>query len=206
LQSLLGKELVFDTKASIEEDCRMAVVAYIDDILIGMKGSFEKHHMQVSSVFQLLMDNHMCIEIDKCIFDAKAALFLGLMFSRSGLRMNSDKARSIVVRPRPTNKHKVPQLLGFWKILCRFIPGSAATVSPMKDLLRGQDTVISWNEAQDAAFLKITIWFTLGKTPILRHYDPNRPALLETNASDSAIAGILSHKFEDGKICLITFI
>jgi hypothetical protein len=184
----------------------MAVVAHSDDILIGMKGSLEKHHMQVSSVFQLLMDNHMCIEIDKCIFDAKAALFLGCMFSRSGLRMNSDKPRSIVAQPRPTNKHKVPQFLGFRKFNRRFIPGSAATVSPMKDLLRGQDTVISWNEAQDAVFLKITILFTLGKTPILRHYDPNRPALLETNASDFAIAGILSHKFEDGKICLITFI
>lgn len=49
-------------------------------------------------------------------------------------------------------------------------------------------------------FLKINILFTSGKTPILRHYHPNRPALVETDASDFAIAAILSQKFEDGKL------
>jgi hypothetical protein len=48
-----------------------------------------------------------------------------------------------------------------------------------------------WGEAQEAAFLEITILFTSGKTPIRRHYDPDRPALLETDASGFEIAGIL---------------
>jgi len=69
-------------------------------------------------------------------------------------------------------------------------------VSPITDLLR-QEVVVVWGEAQEAAFLKITILFTSGKTPILRHYDPDRLALLEPDASDFAIAGILSQKFED---------
>jgi hypothetical protein len=73
------------------------------------------------------------------------------------------------------------------------------------DVLR-QDMEFKWGEAQEAAFLKITILFTSGKTPILRHYDPDRPALLETDASDFAIAGILSPKFEDGKIHSVHFV
>jgi hypothetical protein len=55
LHSVLGIELVIRT--------------YIDDINIATKGSIKKHHRQVSKVFQLLMDNNMCVEINKCEFD-----------------------------------------------------------------------------------------------------------------------------------------
>jgi hypothetical protein len=65
LQPLLGLELVIKTEEHIDEDNGMVVVAYIDDILIATKGSWEKHHKQVSKGFQLLMDNNLCIEIDK---------------------------------------------------------------------------------------------------------------------------------------------
>jgi hypothetical protein len=69
-------ELVFDSKVAIDEDGGMVVVVYSDVILIATKGSLDKHHRQVSKVFQLLMDNHMYVEIEKCVFDAKAVPFL----------------------------------------------------------------------------------------------------------------------------------
>jgi len=56
---LLGLELVIKTDVHIDQDEGMVVAAYIDDILIATKGSLEKHHKQVSKVFQLLMDNGM---------------------------------------------------------------------------------------------------------------------------------------------------
>ena len=65
-------------------------------------------------------------------------------------------------------------------------------MSPITNLLRGPDKGIIWGAAQEASFLKITILFTSAKTPILLHYDPNRPALVGTDASDIAITGILS--------------
>jgi len=49
-------------------------------------------------------------------------------------------------------------------------------------------------------------FFTSRKRPIPRHYDPNRPALVETDASDFAIAGILSQKFNDGRLHPVSFI
>jgi hypothetical protein len=64
-------ELVIDTKVAIDDDGGMVVVTYIDDILIATKGSMEKHHRQVSKVFQLLKDNHMFVGIDKCILMQK---------------------------------------------------------------------------------------------------------------------------------------
>jgi hypothetical protein len=69
LRPLLGLELVIKTDVHVDENEGMVVVGYIDDILIATKGSLQKHHHQVSKLFQLLMDNHMCIKIHKCVFD-----------------------------------------------------------------------------------------------------------------------------------------
>ena len=206
LRPLLGMELVINTREEIDKDGGMVVVAYIDDILIATKGTIDKHHIQVAKVFQLLMDNNMCVKIDKCIFDASEVSFLGFIVSGKGLRMDPEKAKAIVDWPRPTNKKEVQQILGLWNFYRRFVPGYAGIVSPITDLLRGTTTTIQWGKPQEAAFLKIVVLFTSGKTPILRHYDPNRPALVETDASDFAVAGILSQKFEDAKLHPISFI
>jgi len=173
LRPLLGMEPVINTKLSIDEDGGMIVVAYIDDILIATKGSLEKHHKQVSKVFQLLMDNHMYIEIDKYIFDAKEVPFLVFIVSGLGLQMDPDKAKAIVTWPRPSNKKEVQQLLGLSNVYRRFVPGYTPIVFPIRNLLGGRNNVKSWNGAQEAAFLKITILFTSGKTPVLRHEDAN---------------------------------
>jgi len=199
-------ELVIDTKVAIDDDGVMVVVAYIDDILIATKGSLEKHHRQVSKVFQLLMDNHMWVEIDECTFEAKKVPFLGFLVSGTGLPMDFEKAKAIINWPQPTKKKEVQQLLGLWNFYRRFDPGYAAIVSPITDLLRGGDKQILWGDAQEAAFLKITVLFTSGKTPILGHYSLNRPALVESDTSDFAIAGILSQTFEDGKLHSFSFI
>ena len=201
----LGMELVLDSKVAIDEDGGMVVVAYIDDILIATKGSLEKHHRQVFKVFQLLMDNHMCVEIEKCVFDAKEVRFLGFMVTGTGLRTDPSKAKAIVDWPRPTSVKEVQQLLGLWNFYQRFVPGYAAIVAPITDLLRGKTKEIHWKEAQEKAFLKITIILISGKTPFLRQYDPNRPALVETDTADFTIAGILSQKFEDGKLHPVSF-
>jgi hypothetical protein len=196
---LLGLELVIKTDVHIDKDDGMLVVAYINVILIATKGSVEKHRAQVSKVFQLLMDNKICIEIDQCVFDISKTPFLGFIVSGTGLSMDREKAKAIVDWPKPTSRKDVQQLLGLWNIYRRFIHNFSAIVSPITDLLR-QDVKFECGEAQEAAFLKITVLFLSGKTPISRHYDPDRPALLETDASDFAIAGIVSQKFEDGKV------
>lgn len=105
-------ELVIDTEIAIDEARGMLVVAYIDDILIATKGSLQKHHDQVSKVFQLHMDNHMYNSIDKGIFNAKDVPFLGFMVSGCSLSMYPDKAKAIVDWPSATNKKEVQQLLG----------------------------------------------------------------------------------------------
>jgi hypothetical protein len=73
-------------------------------------------------------------------------------------------------------------------------------VAPLTDLLKGNGKDFSFGNAQEAAFLKILVLFTSSNTPILRHYNQERPVLIEMNAPYFAIGAVLSQKFEDGKI------
>jgi hypothetical protein len=117
--------------------------------------------------------------------------------------MDPEDAQAIVDWPRPVSRREVHQLLGLWNFYRRCIHDFSAIVAPITDLLQ-QEMMCDWGDTEEAAFLKITILFTFGNTPILRHYDPDRPPLLETDGSDFAIPGISSQKFEDGKIHPVT--
>jgi len=206
LRPVLGLELVINRRIDINKDGGMVVVAYIDDILIATKGSIEKHRKQVGKVFNLVLENKMCLEIDKCVFDAKDVSYLGIIVNIRELKMDPEKAKNIVDWPRPTNQKEVQQILGLWNLYRRFIPNYAQIVAPISDLLKGNGKNFEFGEAQEAAFLKIMILFTSGATPMMRHFDQDRPAMIETDASDLAIGAILLQKFEDGKIHLVSFI
>jgi hypothetical protein len=137
LRSVLGIELVINTKVHIDEDEGMVVVAYIDDISIATKGSLAKHQKQVRKVFDLLQENKMCLEIDKCVFDATEVTYLGFIVNGKELKMDPMKAEDIVNWPRPKNQKQVQQMLGLWNFYRRFIPNYAGIVAPITDLLKG---------------------------------------------------------------------
>jgi hypothetical protein len=175
LRPLLGLELVIKTNIHVDDDKGLVVVAYIHDILIAIKGSLEKHHRQVSKVFQHLIEYKLCIVIDKCTFDATRTPFLGFIVSGTGLEMDPEKANAIVDWPTPTSRKEVQQLLGLWNFYRRFLHNFSGIISLITNLLR-QDFKFEWEPSQEATFLKTTILFASGKTPISRHYEPDRPA------------------------------
>jgi len=206
LRSVLGLELVINTGIELDEDEGMVVVAYIDDILIATKGSIHKHREQVGKVFDLLLENTMFLEIDKCVFNATELSYLGFIVNGRELKMDAEKPKDIVDWPRPMNQKEVQQILGLWNFYRRLIPNYAQIVAPISDLLRGNGKDSIFGEAQEAAFLKVTILFTSGATPIMRYFHQHSPAMIDMDASDFAIGAILSQKFEDGKIHPIAFI
>jgi len=200
LRPVLEIELVNNHTIHTDKDEGMVVVAYINNIIIATKGSREKHRRQVGKVFDVLLENQMCVELDKCVFEQTEASFLGFIVSGKTIQMDPAKAQDIVDWPRPKNQKEVQQVLGLWNLYGRFIPNYAQIVAPITDLLRGNSKEFNFGEAQEASFLKIVVLFTSGMTPILRHFDQERPALIETDALDFAIGAVLSPMFEDGKI------
>ena len=134
---------------------------------------------------------------EKCHFTVTEVSFLGFVISADGIGMESDRISMIEDWPIPESVRDVQVLLGFMNFYQRFIRKYAKVTTPISDLLKKADTSrtpkqLKWEWTWDAelAFQKLKWGFT--DAPILNHFHPAKPIILQTNGSGFAIAGILN--------------
>src|SRR6266446_2569716 len=104
--------------------------------------------------------------------------------------------------PEPCNIHKVQSFLGFANFYRRFISHYAELTQPLTILCQ-KNTPWHFGETESAAFRHLKTAFCLA--PVLYHWALDLPMTVETDASDYAIAGILSVTTPDLEIRLIAF-
>jgi hypothetical protein len=89
-------------------------VCYIDDVMIATKGTKEEHHEYIGKVLQVLHDNELVVEIDKCEFDQQEVEFLGFLVSGKGLKMAPIRSIAITNWPIPKTQNEVQIILELW--------------------------------------------------------------------------------------------
>src|SRR5882724_2852092 len=99
------------------------------------------------------------------------------------------KTDAISIWPTPTNLKVVQVFLGFANFYRRFIVGFSNIVIPLIHLTC-KDTPFTWGPNHTKAFDMLKAAFT--QAPILAHFNPDNPIVVETDASDYAIAAIIS--------------
>jgi len=65
-------------------------------------------------------------------------------------------------------------------------------MAPITNLLRSNGNNFIFGKIQEAGCLKTMILFTSGATPIMQYFGQDRPALIETYASNIANGAILN--------------
>jgi hypothetical protein len=176
------------------------VVVYLDDILIFSEND-EKHEEHVKAVLQLLRQNDLYCEFEKCIFHAKEVEFLGYIVSADGVEMAQRKIDSLLSWEVPKNRIDVMSFLGFANYYRRFVKDFAKIAGPLHNLTKKEDSFVWTGEAQNA-FESLKHAFVTA--PILRYADFTKPFILETDASNYAMGCILSQYF-DGVLHPIAF-
>ena len=102
--------------------------------------------------------------------------------------MQPAKVNAIQEWKPPTKKKEVQAFLGFANYYRQFIQNYSAKVKPLTELTR--DILFSWGQQQQEEFDNLKIAFT--SVPVLRPFHPNLQTIMETDASNQAIAGVLS--------------
>ena len=105
--------------------------------------------------------------------------------------------------PVPRNVKEVQKFLGLTNYYRRFIKDFARIAVPLHMLVRKEQRW-KWKKKQEEVFERLKAVFTT--EPILAILDINKEIRVETDASDYAIEGVLSTKYEDGKWRLVAFI
>jgi hypothetical protein len=179
----------------------VCVVVYLDDILI-YSSDKTTHHKQVKEVLRRLRKHGLYAKPEKCEFDRESVEYLGYILSADGLTMAADKVQVIQDWPEPRKVKDVQSFLGFANFYRRFIYNFSDIVIPLTRLTR-KNIPFVFGEKERSAFVLLKESFV--SAPILTHFIPDRPIIVETDASDYALAAILSIQLENGEIHPVAF-
>lgn len=112
--------------------------------------------------------------------------------------MDPRKIKAVREWPQPQNLKDVQSFLGFANFYRRFLDIFFKICAPLTAFSKGQS--FTWSDAYRAAFEKLKLAFTT--SPVLAHFEPEKPIILETDASDFVSAGVLSQYSADGTLLL----
>ena len=117
----------------------------------------------------------------KCNLFRTSVPFLGHIVGRAGLECDPNKLSAVANWIPPTTTKGVREFLGFTGYYKRFVPDYSMVAQPLVHLL-GKDCKFEWTTACQDAF----------KAPVLAFLKEDLPYIIDTDASDYGIGGVLS--------------
>jgi transposase InsO family protein len=174
-------------------------IAYLDDILI-YSNTKEEHVQHVRLVLDRLLRNGLYAKLEKCEFHVIRIGFVGFVATPHGTEMEESRVAAVRDWPEPRTHREVQVFLGFANFYRRFIHKFSNKAQPLTDLLKGGKAGkfaggFVLTDAASTAFRELKQAFT--SAPMLRHYDPEKPIQVETDASGFAVAGVLRQPGDD---------
>jgi len=139
---------------------------------------------------------------EKCEFHSDSIEYLEYVLSPAGLTMSDAKVKTIQDWPELKKVKDIQSFLGFANFYRRFIFNYSDIVIPLTRLTRKN---APWNFDDDCKIAFNTLKQAFISTLILTHWVPDAQLVMETDASDYALAAILSILTKDNEIHLVAF-
>ncbi|KAK1595677.1 hypothetical protein QYE76_018379 [Lolium multiflorum] len=178
------------------------VVVYFDDILIYSRNESD-HTIHIRHVLQVLRDNQLYGNLEKCTFCKDKVIFLGYVVSQHGVEVDESKIEAIQNWPTPMNVSQVRSFHGLAGFYRRFVPNFSTIAAPLNDLTK-KGVVFEWGAAQDHAFDELKRLLT--SAPLLALPDFNKQFEIECDASGIGIGGVLMQEGRPLHIFLRNFL
>ncbi|KAK3566097.1 hypothetical protein QTP86_025692, partial [Hemibagrus guttatus] len=110
----------------------------------------------------------------------------------SGIQMDEGKITTIRNWPAPTTVKELQRFLGFANFYRRFIQNYSSIANSLTSLLRNKPKSLAWSPAAEEAFNTLKKAFTTAT--LLIHPDPNKPFIVEVDASTTGVGAVLSQQ------------
>ncbi|KAL1269106.1 hypothetical protein QQF64_031395 [Cirrhinus molitorella] len=167
------------------------VIVYIDDILI-YSNSLQEHIQHVRAVLQRLIQHQLYAKLEKCEFHCTSTSFLGYIISQEGVAMDEKKVEAVLKWPQPQTLKELQRFLGFANFYRRFIRNFSMVAAPLTSMTKQRTKRLIWTPEAKRSFEDLKRRFT--SAPILHHPDPDRPFIVEVDASNTGVGAILSQR------------
>ena len=169
------------------------VLAYMDDIVVYSK-SFDEHIESLNKVFGCLRSSSVTLKLSKCVFASEHVDFLGFNLFVAGIRPQSRLTEAIDNYQRPDSKKSLKGFLGLAGFYRSFIQNFAHVSQPL-NALTSNETPFVWNNECEKAFNALQNALT--SEPVLEFPDFTGQSIVEVDASNYAIGGVLSQQGSD---------
>ena len=177
------------------------VIIYLDDILI-YSNNMSKHHQHMKEVLKRLRKAGLYAKAEKYEFHSESVEYLGYILSSSGLTMSDNKIKIIQDWLEPKKVKDIQSFLGFANFYHQFIFNYSDIVI-LLTCLTWKDIPWKFDSSCQDVFNSLKKAFT--SAPILTHWIPDAQLIVETDASDYALAAILSVVNKDNEVHPVAF-
>ena len=163
-------------------------LAYLDDIIIyGV--SVEECLANLRTVFERIRHAGLKLKPSKCSLFQEETMFLGYVISADGIRTDPKKVQAIAEMAPCRSVRDVQTFMGMCQYYAKFVPKFQEIALPIQELLK-KGVKFKWTVRQQKAF--DTLKDLLMKAPILSYPKDDCKYVLDTDASDYALGGVLN--------------
>ena len=180
------------------------VLCYVEDILIATT-TVEQHLEKLDMVFKRIAEAGLKCKPSKCNLMQTKATFLGRIIGEGEVKPNPEMYETLKKWEEPKTKKQLQSLLGFVNYYREFIKDLSEKVHVLKELTN-PNREFTWEEEHAKCFEVVRD--SLIEAPLLHQPEEEGEYVLDIDASEVAIAGILSQRrVIDGeeKECPIVF-
>ena len=170
--------------------------AYLDDILIITKGSYEDHLAKVSEVLKRLQSAGLQVNLPKSKIAVTELEYLGYWLTPKGIRPMAKKVEAIKNLQAPKTVKQVRSFLGMVNYYKDMWQHRSHLLAPLTDLTANKDGStgkkrgpIKWEQIHQEAFDKIKQAIT--DEVMLSFPDFNKPFEIHTDASDYQLGSVI---------------
>ena len=167
------------------------VKAYIDDLLIITKDSFEEHLNKVGKVLHKLNNAGLKINIGKSCFCKTELEYLGYWITQTGIRPLTKKVEAIHRIKAPTTRKALRSFIGIVNYYRNMWKGRASLLAPLT-ALTSVKSKWKWTEVEQKAFEEIKK--VIAKETLLIYPNFNKRFDVHTDASDKQLGAVISQK------------
>ena len=176
------------------------VAVYIDDVIVYSHTEAEQLEL-IDWVLARLAAAGYYAHPGKCEFVRREVSFLGHIVSHHGVSMQQHKVAAVRAWKVPVNVTEVRSFLGLANFYRRFVQGYAEIARPLTDLTRKAEDgepSFTWGPEAQRAFDELKR--RVASAPVLAHPDPQRPWVINADASKHALGAVLQQPQDDGTL------
>jgi hypothetical protein len=186
------------------------VLVYIDDLLVHTD-THEKHIQVLDQVLAWLHNNHLKINLEKCVFGNKEVSYLGFTLTPDGIKPGKNKLKAIKDAKLPTNIKTIRSFVGLCNFFRTHIKDFALIAAPLFKLTRKDSGYKSGPLPEKALKAFYILQKQLFSEPVMAFPKPDRQYALITDAATGTadtpggLGAILTQVDKEGNFHSISF-